>query len=341
MLKWVWKLYSNDRSVWHSLIRAKYPEADNIFATATQGGSHFWQSLHKIKHWFKLGAKHSPRNGARTAFWLDWWLGDRPLKDTFPSLFAICNNPSISVATVFAPTSAVVEFRRPLDLDNVAQWQAMLTALDDVVLQEGPDLISWALEPSGSYSVASMYRAISKGASVAFGRDIWGARLPLKIKVFTWQLALDRLPAGKQLAERRGPSNGRCATCGEVEDATHIFFSCALAKLGWSVVRRLLGCNWSPANFPQFHAYIQQLLGQRRRLTWVLVSVLFWALWVTRNKLAIEGIVPRHPSDLIFKTMMFLQVWAGLAKVQDNAALQVLTSGLKEIYFELRPSRAP
>ena len=70
-------------------------------------------------------------------------------------------------------------------------------------------------------------------------------------------------------------------------------------------MRRLLGCNWSPANFPQFFAFLHPLLGMNRRVCWILVSVLFWTLWVTRNKLAMEAKVLRHPSDLIFKLFMF------------------------------------
>ena len=49
MIKWIWKLFSGDNSIWSRLIKAKYPEANNIFATASQGGSQFWRSLHKIK----------------------------------------------------------------------------------------------------------------------------------------------------------------------------------------------------------------------------------------------------------------------------------------------------
>ena len=32
MLKWVWKLYQEDNSVWHAFVRAKYPEVDDIFS---------------------------------------------------------------------------------------------------------------------------------------------------------------------------------------------------------------------------------------------------------------------------------------------------------------------
>ena len=137
------------------------------------------------------------------------------------------------------------------------------------------------------------------------------------------------------------PSSGHCALCGDIEDASHIFFSCVLAKFGWSVVRQLLGCSWSPANFPQFRANLQSLLGQRRRVCWIVVSLLFWALWLTRNKLTIGRKVMRHPADLIYKILMFLQCWMGLSKERDRDALQAVVGELKAIYTSLPPRREP
>ena len=184
-----------------------------------------------------------------------------------------------------------------------------------------------------------MYRKLSQGATVVHSRDLWTARLPLKIKIFTWQLALDRLPTSTRLAKRLARFDGKCAVCGEEEDASHIFFSCVLAKLGWSVVRRLLGCSWCPANFPQFFSIHHSLLGQKRRISWVLFSALCWTLWITRNKLAIESKVPKHPADIIYKMTMFLQVWANLSKQQDKERLLLVVRDLKEIYSNLAPPR--
>ena len=88
----------------------------------------------------------------------------------------------------------------------------------------GSDLVRWDLEPSGRTSVASMYRKLAQGASVAHCRDVWSATLPLKIKIFTWQLALDRLPTCSQLAKHLALRNEFCSLCGQIEDASHIFF---------------------------------------------------------------------------------------------------------------------
>ena len=67
--------------------------------------------------------------------------------------------------------------------------------------------------------------------------------MPLKIKVFLWQMFRDRLPSSNNVAKRNGPSDGSCAICGAHEDANHIFFNCHLARFAWSAVREALGQN--------------------------------------------------------------------------------------------------
>jgi hypothetical protein len=94
-----------------------------------------------------------------------------------------------------------------------------------VTFSQGNDRVQWHLEASGSFSVRSMYAKLSQGATVAHAKDMWRAAVPLKIKNFAWQLALDKLPSNLQIASRNGPSNGACALCGAPEDAAHMFFS--------------------------------------------------------------------------------------------------------------------
>jgi hypothetical protein len=74
-----------------------------------------------------------------------------------------------------------------------------------------------------------MYQKLAQGASIAHFRDVWSARLPLKIKIFSWQLVLDKMPTCTNIATRQGPGNGCCKLCGSPEDAAHMFFSCSPA----------------------------------------------------------------------------------------------------------------
>ncbi|KAK1645894.1 hypothetical protein QYE76_063699 [Lolium multiflorum] len=246
-------LFLDEDTIWARILRAKYADASDLFAGSGQGGSPFWKSLHKIKHLFKAGAKHKVRNGTRTSFWKDWWWGRGPLLEAFPLLYAICDNQEITVADAFLQDSLQVRFRRSLDPEGLRQWVELQHTLVAVNLTEGQDQISWHLEQSGSYSVKSMYSMLSRGTSIAHFKDMWEAPVPLKIKIFSWQLALDKLPSGLQIHARHGPSNGLCPLCGAPEDASHIFFSCSLAIFAWSVSRQMLGCNWCPTNFAQFH----------------------------------------------------------------------------------------
>nr|XP_051216374.1 uncharacterized protein LOC127333971 [Lolium perenne] len=254
-LKWVWRLYLEDDAIWAKIARAKYTDADNLFAGSGQGGSPFWKSMHKIKHYFTLGTKLTLHNGARTRFWLDWWTGVAPLKDCFLSLFAICEDPEVLVAQYFVNNELAIRLCRSLDPIGMEQWRVLRRLVADVNLGGGPDQVSWHLNSSGLFSVKSMYTKLSQGATVVYQKDLWSAAVPLKIKIFSWQLALDKLPSSSQIVIRQGPSDGLCALCGGFEDASHIFFACSLARFAWSVLRQLLGCNWNPSNFAAVSPY--------------------------------------------------------------------------------------
>jgi hypothetical protein len=92
LLKWFWRLYQDEYDIWPRLItRAKYRDANDLFAGTSQRDSQFWKNLQKIDHYFNLGAKYAMQDASRTRFWLDWWIGDAPLKDSFllSSLFVI------------------------------------------------------------------------------------------------------------------------------------------------------------------------------------------------------------------------------------------------------------
>jgi hypothetical protein len=75
----------------------------------------------------------------------------------------------------------------------------MVQHVQDVELVPGRDKVSWHLEQSGKFSVKSMYASLSLGATVAHFKDMWETNLPLKIKIFSWQLALDKFPPNNRL----------------------------------------------------------------------------------------------------------------------------------------------
>ena len=177
-----------------------------------------------------------------------------------------------------------------------------------------------------------MYRKLAQEASVVHFQHIWKAKIPLKIRIFSWQLILDRLPSGSQLVFRFGPSDGKCALCGQEEDATHIFFRCSMAVFMWAVFRQALGRDWHPQNFAQFFALLSTFSGRTKRLIWLLFLAQAWALWAVRNKLAIEKKIINHPADIIFISMIFLQAWIPPLKAQDKEGASWLVAKLRELH---------
>jgi hypothetical protein len=122
------------------------------------------------------------------------------------------------------------------------------------------------------------------------------------------------MTANEQIHCRHGNSNGQCALCGRVESISHIFFFCVLASFMWRGIREAFGVQWNPQSLPDFLSILIQLTPSMRQSFWVLFAAQSWALWLIRNKLAIENSFPKQPADCFFKTAMFLQLWRPLLK---------------------------
>jgi hypothetical protein len=160
-------------------LQAKYVIADNIFASSTQGGSQFWRSIDKIKHFFKLGARFLVGDGRRTLFWTDCWLGEAPLAIRFPRLFDICSSKDILVADAMPVSATLLQFRRSFGPVELELWAALVQETSSMDLSNTSDAVRWTLEPNGRFSVK-----INQGPSMPHEKLLWNAKLPLKIKIF-------------------------------------------------------------------------------------------------------------------------------------------------------------
>jgi hypothetical protein len=140
-----------------------------------------------------VGAIKQVKSGDQTRLWEDVWLGQVPLKLSFPRLYEICNDRNSLVGDCYKQGECVIEFRRPFGPGELAQWEDMLTELGCVSIQEGNDGIHWCLEKSGQYTIRSMYRSlVHRGVLNPHMRRVWKARLPMKLKVFMWQVFQDK-----------------------------------------------------------------------------------------------------------------------------------------------------
>ncbi|KAK1612923.1 hypothetical protein QYE76_036596 [Lolium multiflorum] len=84
--------------------------------------SQFWKSIQKLKHLFRLGAKHRVFDSKATSFWRDWWQGSGPLCERFPTLFAVAADQDISVASARHGEAWHLPLRRALGHGDRVAW---------------------------------------------------------------------------------------------------------------------------------------------------------------------------------------------------------------------------
>ena len=187
----------------------------------------------------------------------------------------------------------------------------------------------WPLTASGIFSVKSLYSRLIGGTTSARFSCVWKSKVPPKIKIFLWQAFRGRLPSADQIKKRNGPGSEFCNLCGALENSNHIFFNCVLAKLVWACVRSWLRVSWNPSSFSDIRTLAKSLVGVTRRVFWVGLEALCWALWTIRNKFTIELTFPSKPADVLFKSCIFLQQWRLLTKEPDRDALDLLIAKIR------------
>jgi hypothetical protein len=88
---------------------------------------------------------------------------------------------------------------------EVYQWESLIEKLGGVRLQMGLDESYWCLEKKRHYTTKSMYRfLVHRGAINTHMRRLWKTKLPMKLKVFMWQVFHDKLQTGEELKNGTG-----------------------------------------------------------------------------------------------------------------------------------------
>ena len=337
--KWWWRLAQDESGLWASLLKAKYFPNGNPFS-ASANGSSFWRGLQAVRPAFDLGAKFLVSNGQSTRFWLDHWLGDSPLWQSHPTLYRLATDTNILVGEALRTVPPAIHFMRPLLIAERASWNELNQLIGVNRLGTTRDTVEWSLTASKKFSCKSLYYKLTEGPVLVIAMELWKASLPLKIKIFMWQMLRNRLPTSDNVAKRNGPADGTCGLCGLVEDANHVFFRCHLARFAWSAVREAFHSDWNPASGHQLVSLLKSTKGTSSRIAWRCVGALLWSIWTTRNKFTIEKKFLRHPADVIFKCHLFLQMWTPLGKERDAERMTAAMASIKEIQAKARQAPA-
>ncbi|WVZ99656.1 hypothetical protein U9M48_044919 [Paspalum notatum var. saurae] len=187
--------------------------------------SHFWRGLMKIKdEVFSLGS-FVVKNGSKTRFWEDTWIGDIPFKVKYPLIYNIVREPHATVAKVMATSPLQVSFRRSLVDNKLIEWQSLVAQITHVNLVDESDIFR-NMTSSKLYTVRSHYLHLIDRNPPFRHKGIWKIKIPLKIKIFLWYLQKGVILTKDNLAKKNWMGSQKYCGCNINETIEHLFLFC-------------------------------------------------------------------------------------------------------------------
>ncbi|GJY97965.1 RNA-directed DNA polymerase, eukaryota [Tanacetum coccineum] len=166
------------------------------------------------------------------------------------------------------------------------QLEHLVALLDFVILSNSNDRWVSDLNGDGVFRVKDVRNLLDEFFLPR--ADIptrWVKNIPIKVNIFAWKLALDRLPTRANLVQRNVVTESQsCPLCDAIlEDTSHLFFNCSLAR----DVTRLL-CRWWNLGVQTFSSYAEWLVWFNS----VRLASNFKLLASVSNKVAVKKKVP-------------------------------------------------
>lgn len=150
----------------------------------------------------------------------------------------------------------------------------------------------------------------------------------------------NKLQVDGNLIKKAWKGNSKCCLCGCFESVDHVFFfQCHLAKFVWGVIGEAFQLKSVPNTLSNFTS--SWLLG-KGPLPFRLIIFLFagftWALWTTRNKMAIDKKFPKASIDVIYIALSLLQRWSIRLKEMDQERLLKVKESITSWIKTFKPS---
>ncbi|KAL4390585.1 hypothetical protein AHAS_Ahas03G0159800 [Arachis hypogaea] len=117
----------------------------------------------------------------------------------------------------------------------------------------GDDFISWLANPSGNFSVKSAYDTFyrDRGEENRLYKHIWKAKLPQRLKSFSWLITHDALLTNFKRKKRGLTDDGSCPRRrNDDETLLHVLRDCPFIRTVWNSI---VDSNLKPDFFNQTH----------------------------------------------------------------------------------------
>ncbi|GJZ40058.1 RNA-directed DNA polymerase, eukaryota, reverse transcriptase zinc-binding domain protein [Tanacetum coccineum] len=228
IFKWIWRFLASGASLWSRFISAIYGIRGALDNSSSYSRRSPWLDIvNEVRKLASKGidllslVKKKVGNGEATSFWNDVWLGDFPLKQTYPRLYFLELDKHVSVASKLRANYLISSFRRsPRSGIKEEQLLLLISNTSSVLLPNVSD--KWLTREFIDDSMLLKTDVPTR----------WVKSIPIKINIFPWRVSLVKLPTWLNLSLRGlDILSIICPLCSiVVESTSHLLFSCQLAR---------------------------------------------------------------------------------------------------------------
>jgi hypothetical protein len=241
-----------EKCLWQEIVALKYVrETPGSLIKPRILDSPVWSDLLKIRQVHLKGREYKLNSGKLMSFWLDTWMGKDPLCVAYPILYDLCLKQNSSVCEV-AAAGWVVHFKIRLPPVLRDQWYELAAKLNTITLKDDKDEVRWKWSSSKKFTDRSVYQQLASNEGGEAFRDIWKAKIPLKIKIFMWMVAQKAILTKDNMIIRKWQGDLGCYFCGDDENIDHLLFHCPVAKVVRGIIAMCFHQRVRPIFYEQF-----------------------------------------------------------------------------------------
>lgn len=116
-------------------------------------------------------------------------------------------------------------------------------------------------------------------------KRLWKVKVPSKIRVFAWRLALNSIPVNAVLKSRNMAKSAVCKICGAEKDTwRHALFVCNMSRCVWALVDEELTEHLAETKEDDPKLWLFSLLDSLHHHDFVKLLITCWAIWGARRK---------------------------------------------------------
>ena len=196
------------------------------------------------------------------------------------------------------------------------------------------DMIAWADERNGWYSVRSCYRrlkadqdqkeslaenAVGSSDNSLWWTTLWRLKVPPKVRIFWWRALNNFLPTKRELRRRHIEREDHCEVCGEPgESLYHVALTCTVARQFWRSAQEITGYK-VPVLHPE--TWTRDVLSGElcTASEAALIVCGAWSLWSGRNARK-HGKTRWNPRAAVHHVASMVEDFAGRELVEASRA---------------------